>query len=91
MQVVPEAGCTDQACDVKFFLANSEPSTHGTFCRTNRAEQIAGTPADRPLLIRYPAIRPLPSARLKKISGASRRGLLTFCNNFAICSFSAKT
>ena len=54
MQVVPEAGCTDQACDVKFFLANSEPSTHGTFCRTNRAEQIAGTPADRPLLIRYP-------------------------------------
>ena len=29
--------------------------------------------------------------RLKKISGASRRGSLTFCNNFAICSFSAKT
>jgi hypothetical protein len=23
-------GCTDQACNVKFFLANSEPSTHGT-------------------------------------------------------------
>jgi hypothetical protein len=29
--------------------------------------------------------------RLKKISGASRRGSLTFCNNFAVCSFSAKT
>ena len=28
--------------------------------------------------------------RLKKILGASRRGSLTFCNNFAICSFSAK-
>src|SRR5271169_6218466 len=23
-------GCTDQACDVKILLANSEPSTHGT-------------------------------------------------------------
>jgi hypothetical protein len=23
--------------------------------------------------------------RLKKISGASRRGSLTFCNNFAVC------
>ena len=22
-------GCTDQACDVKILLANSEPSTHG--------------------------------------------------------------
>jgi hypothetical protein len=29
--------------------------------------------------------------RLKKISGASRRGSLTFCNNFAVCSFTAKT
>jgi hypothetical protein len=29
--------------------------------------------------------------RLKKISGASRRGSLTFCNNFAVYSFSAKT
>ena len=29
--------------------------------------------------------------RLKKISGASRRGSLTFRNNFAVCSFSAKT
>lgn len=28
---------------------------------------------------------------LKKISGASRRGSLTFRNNFAVCSFSAKT
>ena len=25
----PTHGRTDQACDVKFFLANSEPSTHG--------------------------------------------------------------
>ena len=31
------------------------------------------------------------SAARKKISGASRRGSLTFCNNFAVCSFSAKT
>src|ERR1700720_1465231 len=23
-------GCTDQPCDVKILLANSEPSTHGT-------------------------------------------------------------
>jgi hypothetical protein len=29
--------------------------------------------------------------RMKKILGASRRGSLTFCNNFAVCSFSAKT
>jgi hypothetical protein len=29
--------------------------------------------------------------RLKKISGASRRDSLTFCNKFAVCSFSAKT
>jgi bifunctional non-homologous end joining protein LigD len=29
--------------------------------------------------------------RLKKISGASRRVSLTFHNNFAVCSFSAKT
>jgi hypothetical protein len=27
----------------------------------------------------------------EKTSGASRRGSLTFCNNFAVCSFSAKT
>jgi len=27
----------------------------------------------------------------KKISGASRGDPLTFCNNFAVCSFSAKT
>ena len=27
----------------------------------------------------------------EKISGASRRGSLTFRNNFAVCSFSAKT
>jgi ABC-type uncharacterized transport system substrate-binding protein len=31
------------------------------------------------------------NAARKKISGASRRGSLTFCNNFAVCSFSAKT
>ena len=24
-------GCTDQRCDVKFGLANQEPSTHGTW------------------------------------------------------------
>jgi hypothetical protein len=35
--------------------------------------------------------RPRALRRLKKISGASRRGSLTFCNNFAVCSFSAKT
>jgi hypothetical protein len=29
--------------------------------------------------------------RREKISGASRKGSLTFCNNFAVCSFSAKT
>jgi hypothetical protein len=31
-------GCTDQACDVKKVLANSEPSTHGTSatCRSAR-------------------------------------------------------
>jgi hypothetical protein len=29
--------------------------------------------------------------RLKKISGASRRDSLTFCNSFAVCSFSPKT
>jgi hypothetical protein len=29
--------------------------------------------------------------RLKKISGASRRRSLTVCNNFAVCSFTAKT
>ena len=27
--------------------------------------------------------------RLKKFQGASRRRSLTFCNNFAVCSFSA--
>ena len=26
-------GCTDQCCDVKNLLANSEPSTHGRCCR----------------------------------------------------------
>ena len=29
--------------------------------------------------------------RLIKFQGASRRRSLTFCNNFAVCSFSAKT
>ena len=32
-------GCTDQLCDVKNVLANSEPSTHGTsrrFVATHR-------------------------------------------------------
>jgi hypothetical protein len=36
-------------------------------------------------------VSPRALRRLKKISGASRRGSLTFCNNFAVCSFSAKT
>jgi hypothetical protein len=31
-----------------------------------------------------------PIAIAEKKSGASRRGSLTFCNNFAVCSFSAK-
>jgi putative ABC transport system substrate-binding protein len=31
-----------------------------------------------------------PARPVQKISGASRRGSLTFCNNFAVCSFSAK-
>jgi len=37
------------AANVKKALANSEPSTHGTFCRSNRAEQCRlsrGKPAD---------------------------------------------
>ena len=38
-----------------------------------------------------PQMDPRALRRLKKISGASRRGSLTFCNNFAVCSFSAKT
>ena len=37
------------------------------------------------------AARPWALRRLKKISGACRSGSLTFCNNFAVLSFSAKT
>jgi hypothetical protein len=43
------------------------------------------------LRIAKPCIFKRASTLLKKISGASRRGSLTFCNNFAVCSFSAKT
>ena len=32
-------GCTDQQRDVKIFLANPEPSTHGTSVWTGRALQ----------------------------------------------------
>ena len=32
-------GCSDQCCDVKIFLANPEPSTHGPK-RTNRASLL---------------------------------------------------
>ena len=41
-------GCTDQACDVKILLANSEPSTHGPFRRLPRCSDtsIVGGPAD---------------------------------------------
>ena len=36
-------GCTDQGCDVKFFLANSEPSTHGTSLPVGGSQQSGGT------------------------------------------------
>ena len=35
-------GCTDQACDVKILLANSEPSTHGPALHSVRSSDMSG-------------------------------------------------
>ena len=41
-------GCSDQTCDVKKVLANTEPSTHGTFVvpplTTSAASAASNTP-----------------------------------------------
>ncbi len=37
----PNNGCTDQACNVKILLANSEPSTHGPSRRLLRCGDMS--------------------------------------------------
>ncbi len=47
-------GCTDQVCDVKKVLANSEPSTHGQrSCEPHsKAEHMAApTKSQQPILV----------------------------------------
>ena len=68
-----------------------QPRHRGSLCHYCR--RSCRRPVRRPNSLTADAFN-LPTAafrRLKKISGASRRGSLTFCNNFAICSFGAKT
>ncbi len=38
----PNTCCTDQACDVKILLANSEPSTHGPMRHLVRCSDMSG-------------------------------------------------
>src|SRR6516162_8517634 len=67
-------GCTDQLCDVKILLANSEPSTHGTK-RTSRPTQpmsAFGGKADMSDLLEDGWQSP-PAARPKKFWCEPRR------------------
>jgi hypothetical protein len=79
-------------CATPYYRTAGADTPHPCQPRTSNPSAAAKFPRRARTLTIFPCSAPPERlGRLKKFQGASRRRSLTFCNNFAVCSFSAKT